>query len=68
MYFPLLKETFTCSLGQINFADVVRASRNVLNDQELKFIFFLLFLSSPSKKLYVHSKELGLNQPWEDNF
>lgn len=31
-YFPSLKETFTCSLGQINFADVVRASRDVLYD------------------------------------
>lgn len=61
MYFPLLKETFTCSLVQINFADVVRASRDVLYDQVLKFIFFLLFLSSPSKKLYVHSTEFGLH-------
>lgn len=61
MYFPLLKETFTCSLVQINFADVVRASRDVLYDQVLKFIFFLLFLSSPSKKLYVHSMEFGLH-------
>lgn len=68
IYFPLFKETFACSLGQINFADVVRASRDVLYDQVLKFIFFLLFLSSPSKKLYVHSKELGLNWPWKGNF
>lgn len=63
-----LKKHLFAHLGQIHFVDVVRGPRDVLYDQVLKFIFFLLFLSSPSKKLHVHSKELGLNWPWEGNF